>query len=94
MPREFWFAHGTVGPPVVITSEQNEVGANLPSVMEVISEIGFNERCKAAGPKALSPFFFKNRDEVLTSQLAKLMGSIRMRKGIPKDQSKSVSVPI
>lgn len=71
-----------------------QMDTSPPSEMEVMREMGFLKRDKAAGSDGLSPSLFKDDDEVLTSELRKLLGSIGPREEISKDCSELVIVLI
>lgn len=53
-----------------------QIDTTSPSEMEVIEEIGFLKRYKAAVSDGLSPFSLDNGGDVLTSDLTKLLRSI------------------
>lgn len=61
--------------------------------MEVMREVDFPKRYKAAGTDELSPYF-KNAGEVLTSELINLSGSVWEREGIPKNYCETAIKPI
>lgn len=59
----------------MLVSELMQLDTIVLSEMEEIRKIGFLERHKMAGSDGLSLSFFKCGDEVLTSELIKLLRS-------------------
>lgn len=62
----------------MLSNEPIAVDTSPEFKIEVIRQIGFLKRHKAARPDGLSASFFKNSGEVLKSGL-KLMGSMRAK---------------
>lgn len=61
------------------TNESTQMDASPSSGMEMIREIGVLKRQKAAGLNELSPSFFKDGSEVLTSELTNFRRSVWTR---------------
>lgn len=66
-------------------NEAKQVDISPPSEIE-----NTRGRHKAAGPKSLSPFFLRDGDEELTTELAKFLESIWAREVIPNNRIESV----
>lgn len=66
---------GPLTPEIMLVDEPMRKDANSSSEMWVIRKVGFLKMHGLAGPDGLSPFFFRNGAEVLTSELTKLLES-------------------
>lgn len=62
--------------------------------MESIKKTGLLKRYKVAGSDTLSPCFFKDDGEVVTSSFTKLLRSVWTTEQIPKDWCESVIIAI
>lgn len=65
--RQFIRPTVTVGLPPMPTGEPIRVHTSPLSEMEIIREMNISESHNAAGPREISPSFFKNDGEVLIS---------------------------
>lgn len=62
--------------PLISESEPLQVDDSVLSEMEMIKETGFLKEHKAPGPDGLQSSFFTTSEEVLPSQLTKVLGSV------------------
>lgn len=73
---QFGYSAMTLDLPLMPTSESLQIDTSPPSEMEVIRELGFLERPKAAGPCGVLLSFFKSGGQVLVSELTEFLGLI------------------
>ena len=91
---QFSWPPSTANLPGTASNTVLEINTDPPSEMEVIREISYLKRHKAAGPDGIPPFVFKDGGIALATELTKLLQSIWDQEEVPRDWCESVIVPI